>query len=77
MTSILFPLKQYGRKLTTKYDPKLHQPTSKFTELPDLYPLLRDAEFVDLAVKKRKTLLNSNTSLTDLAKDGMGGGGIE
>jgi hypothetical protein len=60
MTSILFPLKQYGRKLTAKYDPKLHQPTSKFTELPDFYPMLRDAEFVDLAVKKRKSQLNSN-----------------
>lgn len=55
MTSILLPLKNYGRKMTIKYDVKLHEATSKFNELPDYYPKLRDADFVDLAREKRKS----------------------
>jgi hypothetical protein len=56
MTSILLPLKEYGRKLTTKYDVRLHSPTrSKLNDLPDLYPKLRDPDYVDHALKKRKS----------------------
>jgi hypothetical protein len=59
MTSILLPLKEYGRKLTTKYDVRLHSPTrSKLNELPDLYPKLRDPDYVDHALKKRKSQFN-------------------
>ena len=54
--SILLPFKQYSRKLSTKYDPSLHTASNpKLQGLPDLYPKLRDAEFVEQALKKRKS----------------------
>ena len=44
--SILLPLKEHGRKLSIKYDPILHTQT-KNSDLPDLYPKLRDPEYVE------------------------------
>jgi hypothetical protein len=53
--SILIPFKQFSRKLTAKYEPSMHIINPKMQGLPDFYPKLRNSEYVEQAMKKRKS----------------------